>query len=166
MIRQTDRIALMVNTKAQCPCGLPEPYNVCCGVFHKRSASPKTAEQLMRSRYSAFALSEFGYLLDTSPVVDRDAALAQLEKSNVGCKWLSLEVIDSVDGAGTVEFVARYFQSGTVHSMRERSQFEKKNGCWLYINGEMMASDEPIIQSMNAVCFCSSGKKFKRCHGK
>lgn len=38
-----------------CPCGLGRPYGRCCGRLHRGAASAGTAEELMRSRYAAFA---------------------------------------------------------------------------------------------------------------
>jgi hypothetical protein len=40
---------------AACPCGSGGLYKACCGRFHEGSAVPATAEELMRSRYSACA---------------------------------------------------------------------------------------------------------------
>jgi hypothetical protein len=47
-----------------CPCGLGDDYESCCGRFHAGAPAP-TAEALMRSRYSAFAVGDAGYLLRT-----------------------------------------------------------------------------------------------------
>lgn len=48
----------------ECPCGLGEKYDSCCGRYHSGTPAP-TAEQLMRSRYTAFALGDADYLLRT-----------------------------------------------------------------------------------------------------
>ena len=40
-----------------CPCGLGDNYDSCCGRLHKGEPA-RTAEQLMRSRYSAFAVGD------------------------------------------------------------------------------------------------------------
>lgn len=37
-----------------CPCQSGHQYADCCGKFHLREAFPETAEQLMRSRYTAY----------------------------------------------------------------------------------------------------------------
>jgi hypothetical protein len=47
-----------------CPCGLGDDYASCCGRLHAGAPAP-TAESLMRSRYSAFAVGDVGYLLRT-----------------------------------------------------------------------------------------------------
>jgi len=48
-----------------CPCGLGDDYESCCGRLHAGMPAP-TAESLMRSRYSAFAVGNAGYLLRTA----------------------------------------------------------------------------------------------------
>ena len=47
-----------------CPCGLGDDYAACCGRLHG-GAPAATAEALMRSRYSAFAVGDADYLLRT-----------------------------------------------------------------------------------------------------
>src|SRR6266496_3948099 len=47
-----------------CPCGLGDDHESCCGRLHAGAPAP-TAESLMRSRYSAFAVGDTGYLLRT-----------------------------------------------------------------------------------------------------
>ena len=161
----------MSNRNKSCPCGYPAQYKNCCGQYIENDSTPDTAEQLMRSRFSAFALAEYDYLLaTTAEAKKRVEALRQLERSNEGCRWLSLEIISKQagelsDGDGLVEFVAMYFQDGKVASMHEVSSFKKVNNGWLYIDGFQKSTAEPIEQSLNAPCFCGSGKKFKRCHG-
>lgn len=120
----------------RCPCGLG-PYADCCARFHTGSARPSTAEQLMRSRYSAFAVGDEAYLRatwapDTRPaVIDLDP----------GTRWTGLEILTRFQGGpfdqrGVVEFRAHYRGadgSGVVH---ERSRFRRENGAWLYVDGD------------------------------
>ncbi|MGZ4607464.1 MAG: YchJ family protein, partial [Blastococcus sp.] len=47
----------------RCPCGTGLPYDECCGPLHDGTSAAATAEQLMRSRYAAFAVGDTGYLL-------------------------------------------------------------------------------------------------------
>ena len=50
----------------QCLCGRNKPFEQCCGRYLSGKKFAKTPEQLMRSRYSAYALGGYGqYLLDT-----------------------------------------------------------------------------------------------------
>ncbi|MGW7253336.1 YchJ family protein [Streptomyces sp. NPDC054834] len=131
-------------TSRSCPCGLPEPYEKCCGRYLPRSrtdstggtpigAAAPTAEALMRSRYSAFVKGDAGYLLRTWHPRTRPARL----DLDPGMKWTGLEVLDTTDGSafhstGTVTFRASY-RGGSLH---ERSRFERVDGAWMYVDGE------------------------------
>ena len=55
--------------QSPCPCG-GVVYRSCCGPLHRGDQRAETAEQLMRSRYSAFARGEIDYLLATHPEPD------------------------------------------------------------------------------------------------
>jgi SEC-C motif-containing protein len=114
-----------------CPCGGAD-YAGCCGRFH-RGALPQTAEQLMRSRYSAYALGLMDYVRDTWHPRTRSTDL----QNEAGIKWLGLEVRRHVDGQdeATVEFIARYKQNGRAHRLHEVSRFVREQGRWFYLNG-------------------------------
>lgn len=92
----------------------------------------------MRSRYSAYVLGLDDYLRatwhpDTCPaVLDPD--------DSPGLRWLGLDVkrhADAGDGTAVVEFVARYKVGGApAVRMHEVSRFVRKDGRWLYVDGE------------------------------
>ncbi|MFM9708246.1 MULTISPECIES: YchJ family protein [Streptomyces] len=120
-------------TTRSCPCGLPAPYEECCGRFHSSAATALTAEALMRSRYSAFVKGDTGYLLRTWHPRTRPGRL----ELDPGMRWTGLEILDTVDGSafhptGVVEFRASY-RGG---ELRERSRFERVEGLWVYVDGE------------------------------
>ena len=96
-------------TAAACPCGSGEPYSRCCRPFHLRLAEPPTAEQLMRSRYSAYAKGLDAYLLHSWDPAHRPATI-ELDPRH---RWTGLTIIATSGGApddtaGTVEFVAAF----------------------------------------------------------
>ncbi len=116
-----------------CPCGSAD-YAACCGRFIERGELPQTAEELMRSRYSAYTLHDDVYLKWTWHASTRPSeAVAQDED----VKWLELEVRRHVpDGdKATVEFVARYKVGGRAHRLHEISRFVREDGRWLYVDG-------------------------------
>lgn len=115
-----------------CPCG-GGAYARCCGPFHAGEAVPATAEQLMRSRYSAYVLGELQYLLDTWHA---STAPGDLELAPV--KWLGLEVRHAAESgdAGVVEFVARSRDANGAQRMHETSRFVREAGRWYYIDGQ------------------------------
>jgi len=119
-----------------CPCGLPRSYADCCGRWHAGTPAPD-AEHLMRSRYSAFVLQRPQYLLDTWHPRTRPATL---DLDEPGLKWLGLEVrthqVTGPDSA-EVEFVARSKVGGRAHRLHERSRFERVDGRWLYLDGDL-----------------------------
>jgi SEC-C motif domain protein len=117
-----------VNNKL-CPCGTGQSYVDCCGALHSGARTAATAEQLMRSRYSAFAVSDEDYLLRTWAAAHRPAS-AGIDATD---RWLKLEVLATENGGllqneGVVEFRAHYV-GGVVH---ERSRFVRENGQWVY----------------------------------
>lgn len=133
-------------TPTACPCGLPAPYAQCCGRWH---AGPlhlqaPSAEALMRSRYSAYALGLSDYLRDTWHPRTRPNAV---ELEQPGPRWLGLEVrgqraLPDAQGERSepvaqaeVEFVARCKQGGRATRLHETSRFLRENGHWFYLDG-------------------------------
>jgi SEC-C motif-containing protein len=120
-----------------CPCGSGRPYANCCGPLHAGQAAPD-AESLMRSRYCAYVLGLEAYLLaswhpDTRPATVELGATPRP-------KWLGLAVkayIPQDEWHATVEFVARYKLNGRAFRLHETSRFQRVDGRWLYVDGEM-----------------------------
>jgi SEC-C motif-containing protein len=100
-------------------------------VRNERAAD--TAEELMRSRYTAYALGDVDHVFRSWHPATRPDDLAQLPST----QWLGLEVLEVVDGGpaddhGIVEFRARY-AGGSLH---ERSRFTRRAGRWVYLDGD------------------------------
>ena len=128
--------------QSPCPCG-GGVYRSCCGPLHRGDQLAETAEQLMRSRYSAFARGDIDYLLATHPELDVPAQQRRrsLERNCRQTRWLGLTVLAVSAGGprdleGTVQFEARY--RGGV--LKETSLFARRNrdpaGDWLYIRAQ------------------------------
>ncbi|MDT8915061.1 YchJ family protein [Amycolatopsis sp. PS_44_ISF1] len=120
-----------------CPCGLGEPYDLCCGRFHDGSQSAPTAELLMRSRYCAFAVGDSAYLLRTWHPSTRPSRL-RLDGRQ---KWTGLEIIGRTGGGllqneGTVEFRAHYRLRGQSEAQHENSRFLREAGSWFYLDAQ------------------------------
>jgi SEC-C motif-containing protein len=122
-----------------CPCG-GKRFGDCCGRFLdlSRGLLPTSAEELMRSRYSAYALRDEGWLQRTWHSRTRP----QGALTHDGVIWLGLEVrrgvesaLDNATGLATVEFVARYRAGGRGHRLHEISRFEREDGEWRYLDG-------------------------------
>ena len=126
----------------KCYCGSNKEYSLCCGIAHNNIKKVETAEQLMRSRYSAFCMANGDYLHIShhSTTRPRKSELKDIVKWAKSVVWVKLEVIDTSAGSenndyGTVEFKAFYIENGTPGVIHEKSTFEKENGHWVYVDG-------------------------------
>ena len=120
----------------RCPCGTGLPYGECCGRLHDGTATAATAEQLMRSRYSAFAVGDPAYLLETWHPSTRPRSL----ELDPAVRWTGLDVLATTGGgpletAGTVEFRAHYVAGGSAGAQHEHSRFVRDAGRWRYLDG-------------------------------
>ncbi|MBX7102004.1 MAG: SEC-C domain-containing protein [Myxococcaceae bacterium] len=145
-----------------CPCGGPS-LERCCGPRLDGSAPAPTAEALMRSRYSAFALGRGDYLAATQ---DAPATAEELTRAAREGVWVGLTVLATAAGGaqderGEVEFEARCLEGATLVRLRERSRFRRAPG-WRYEGGTPSVTREKLER--NAPCPCGSGKKLKKCH--
>lgn len=118
-----------------CPCGSGAEYLACCGPLHHGDRQAGTAEDLMRSRYSAYAKGEADYLFRTWHPRTRPSDVTV----DPAISWTGLEVTDVVDGGpdderGVVEFTARFASADRADSMHERSRFERRAGRWFYLD--------------------------------
>lgn len=121
-------------------CMSGEQYGQCCGSFHSGAAEAATAEQLMRSRYSAFVRLDADYLLRTW---HPDTAPAALEP-DPGMGWRRLDILSISGGSpfdttGTVEFKAHYRYDGGRGVLHEVSRFVREGGRWYYVDGDVRA---------------------------
>ncbi|MGW0735505.1 YchJ family protein [Streptomyces sp. NPDC002851] len=123
-----------------CPCGRPAAYPECCGRLHSGRAVAATPEELMRSRYAAFAVGDEAYLLRTWHPRTRPPRIEFGE----GLRWVGLEILETTEGSafhstGTVTFRARFTESGRPGALHERSRFERVDGAWVYVDGDIFA---------------------------
>ncbi len=94
----------------------------------------------MRSRYSAYALGDYGdYLLRTwFPATAQNLNAAEL--SNRSCDFFKLEVLNKsqTGDAGMVEFKAHFHDAaGEANVLHEKSIFARVSGRWFYVGGEI-----------------------------
>jgi SEC-C motif-containing protein len=121
--------------ESACPCGQTRTYDECCGRYHAGEAAP-TAEVLMRSRYSAYALGLADYLVQTWAEETRPAPLDLSTPPQP--KWLGLEIRHAEESGDTaeVEFLARCKINGRAERLHEHSRFVRRKGRWYYVDGD------------------------------
>ena len=123
-----------------CPCGHLKPYEECCKIIHIDIKKAITAEDLMRSRYAAFALGNGDYLFNSHDAKTRITADKKaIENWAKSVQWMSLEIINSTlgtesDATGTVEFKAFFIEAGKLDTIHENSKFRKENDHWVYVD--------------------------------
>lgn len=138
LIKETFETMNTINTN--CYCGSNSTYKDCCKIAHTDLAKVTTAEQLMRSRYSAFVLANGNYLMEshhstTRPVKEKKS-IVKWAKS---VQWIRLEVLDATEGLtkdeeGAVTFSAYFYENGNVEVIHEKSLFKKEKGLWMYVS--------------------------------
>lgn len=119
----------------RCPCRKKSDtttYASCCEPLHTGDIAP-TAEALMRSRYTAFALNKEAHLLATWHASTRPEQVAMTP----GEAWTQLKIITSSTSheTATVEFAARYRSGGTTGVLHEMSRFVREGERWYYVDG-------------------------------
>ena len=143
-------------TQQTCPCGKGS-YTQCCEPLHLGTAKALTAEQLMRSRYSAFALQQIDYIVQTTALGQQTAlhkdSIAEWSKQN---QWLGLEVVNANEKLdkthAQVEFKAHYHDG-------QKPKFTTRFHI-LFITSKMVFLDPTVDMqvTMKQPCICGSGK--------
>lgn len=159
-----------------CPCGSGLAFSDCCEPVIKGVKPALTAEQLMRSRYSAYVMEHIEYLrVSLHPDYRDDFDEKNTRQWAQSSQWHGMEIVETKDGGsddaeGQVEFIVSFTQDGTSMKHHELGNFSKVDGVWYFVNGEPVAQ-KPVVRAApkigrNDPCPCGSGLKFKKCCGK
>jgi SEC-C motif-containing protein len=167
---------ILAMTTEPCPCGTTSSFADCCEPIITEQELAQTPEQLMRSRYSAYATGAVDWVIasnhpESREEIDREEILRWSHEST----WQGLRIIESAPGdsddEGFVRFRARYRLDGVNHVHKERAKFVREDGAW-YFHTAMEDVDEgpqlvPVTAALsvgrNDPCPCGSGSKYKRC---
>ncbi len=139
----------------QCPCHSGKTYEKCCKHFHG-GEKPSNALQLMRSRYSAYALCMPDYIIHTthpgSPDFREDRAKWKRSISSFSqdTHFQGLEIIDFQENGNIalVIFIAHVTQKKRDESFTEKSFFEKIRGRWYYRSGQLLTGHAPNLMTV------------------
>lgn len=135
-----------------CPCTSGKAYAACCQPFHK-GAIPSDALLLMRSRYSAYALDNADYIINTthpaSPQYSENRFFwkRNISKFSRNTTFDKLDILDFKEKGtlATVTFTAHITQKELDATFTEKSFFEKRGNRWLYRGGQMSAGHAPNL---------------------
>jgi len=153
-----------------CLCGSNISFDSCCGRFLTKTEKTDTAEQLMRSRFTAFCLNDHQYLADTHHPNKRQPHKSnELDSSQTKTIWIKLDIHHTIDGlhhnnTGKVQFSATFNEQGEFFELLETSSFIKEKGQWMYVDGQPIINSVHFKLKRNEPCWCGSGLKYKTCH--
>jgi SEC-C motif domain protein len=116
----------------------------CCRPAHAGKRPPATPAELVRARYSAFALGLGAFLHETlgDAHADRahgDAVAARIEElSRAGktLKYMGVTLLESDEREAL--FLAKVFEKGQDRSFAELSSFERQDGTLRYTSGLLL----------------------------
>lgn len=125
----------MMPSPDRCPCLSGATYTECCGPIHAGTLAP-TAERLMRSRFTAYAMGLRDYLLQTWHPSTRPRDL----ELDPDVRWYRLDIHTRTAGGlldreGTVEFTAYWRGPDSRGQQHEVSRFVRDGGRWSYVDG-------------------------------
>lgn len=128
-----------------CPCGSGKSFTECCEKFLSGVKQPQHAEELMRSRYSAFVMLDLNYIASTMKGIALQRFNCEASKLWAEqAKWRRLKVINSyphkdINNHYLVEFKAYYIWRGKPQILHELSEFAYVDGSWFYIDGHSLS---------------------------
>jgi Uncharacterized protein conserved in bacteria len=126
-----------------CPCGSGRSYATCCEPIINGKSDAHTAQELMRTRYTAFTLANVNYLMRSHhPSTRPNKERKSIEKWAKSVRWIGLTILNTQSGeandeTGYVEFKALFMENGQLQQLHERSFFQRENGKWVYVSGTM-----------------------------
>jgi SEC-C motif-containing protein len=131
---------MKISVNSPCPCGSKEKYKKCCQKYHK-GALPKDALSLMKTRYSAYAIGNADYIIQTTHPEnpdyhdDKKVWKNEIEYFCEQTTFKSLKII-SYEEDRDVSYV-HFLATFAVGMLNEKSTFVKLGNRWLYKNGEI-----------------------------
>ncbi len=134
-----------------CPCTSGASYRACCRRFHDGD-EPADARELVRSRFSAFALGRGEYLFRTLHPDNRqrdepeDEVVRDFSRARQTFRYRGLTIHDANlgDSRAEVLFTARVFVKGRDRSFLELSRFERVDDGWRYLDGFLWQPNELV----------------------
>jgi SEC-C motif-containing protein len=152
-----------------CFCGSECVFEQCCQPIISGKIDAQNAEELMRSRFSAYVIEDYPYILQTYASHQRSRLnVSHLADSAQDTQWLNLHVLAHHPKHNTaqVEFKAFYQVDGRYYLMHELSDFVRDDDKWFYTTGVIQKDSGEFSPERNSQCLCGRGKKFKKCCGK
>lgn len=166
-----------MNSNTACFCGSRLLFEQCCQPFTTCNIQAQTPEQLMRSRFSAYAMGNGQYVYDTYAKSSQTSqSVKEISDWSKACVWVALQIHSINNNAVTitelpeqfVEFSAFYIADETLYELRENSRFvleniklehykenNSQNLQWRYIDGDIIEHCELTKIKRKDLCPCN-----------
>jgi SEC-C motif-containing protein len=151
-----------------CPCGSGKLFDACCAPLLAGERKAATAEELMRSRFTAHVAHDYRYLHFTHHPT---ASLPYVEETDDSpVVWTKLVVhsheLGKQPDLAYVDFSAYFTEQDQQGALHEKSEFRRLDGAWLFTR-PVRQGPAPVKAAVkvgrNDPCPCGSGKKYKQC---
>jgi SEC-C motif-containing protein len=152
-----------------CPCGSGQTFAACCEAVIAGRRPAATAEELMRSRFTAHVVRDFLYLHRTYLPTAHRPYVEEPDAPKV--PWTRLVIhshgIGSKPNTAYVDFSAYFQGERAEEAMHEKSEFQQIDGRWFF-SRSVREGPAPVVSAhpkvgRNDPCPCGSGKKYKHC---
>ncbi|MCH9633078.1 MAG: hypothetical protein S4CHLAM6_14290 [Chlamydiae bacterium] len=128
-----------------CPCNAEKSYKNCCYLLHTKERKAQNPLELMKSRFSAYAMDLPDYIIETThpnnPLYlnDKSKWKQSINESYSGVLFKKLEILEHThnEDEGYVTFMATLEKLGQDISFQERSYFIFEHSNWYYLNGTL-----------------------------
>lgn len=143
----------------------------CCEEIIAGTKKARSANELLRARYTAFATCAMTFIVETAhPRVREEFDLESNRKWAENSTFTKLEILETVSDGAFAEYVtfeAHFTQKNHHEIHRERARFERVENEWFYLSSEILKPqtiqyDAPK-PGRNQPCPCSSERKYKKC---
>jgi SEC-C motif-containing protein len=170
-----------------CYCQSGQIFEHCCQPYHLGHRVPATAEQLMRSRFSAYcegSATSIRYLAESYHFLSQPSNPShEITAFAKAAHFIGLKIINSSApselptelrktllphgsltslGFATVHFQVKFMMDDRLQMLEEISRFIATEGRWSYLDGTLFDHPQQKL-SRNDSCPCGSGKKYKNC---
>ena len=170
-----------------CYCQSGQQFSECCVSFIQGQRLPASAEQLMRSRFSAYcqgSVQAMQYVAQSyHPITQPNNPVSEIADFAKAAHFIRLEVIRASDEIAvpeqlrqvsgenafglperyaTVHFKVQFIMHDQLHLLEELSRFIRIGQQWFYLDGDL-TDHPPKKLNRNDSCPCRSGKKYKHC---
>ena len=152
-----------------CSCGSGRLFDACCQPLLTGVRPAASAEELMRSRFTAHVADDQLYLHRTHQPTASRPFVAETDAPQM--KWTRLVVHAHEPGKNSdnafVDFSAYFADENGEQAIHEKSEFHRVSGKWLYARavrfGPAPFKSAAPKAGRNDPCPCGSGKKYKHC---